>query len=147
MPRTSQKKEASTAAFEAVEDKAVETAVETSTAETTEVNSSDVKADEVMGNPEPSGANAPEIKADEVMGNTTKTTEVNSSDVKEESQAVTENHFYDDETVKIKSAKRAGKAITANTGKSIQFDSEGIAEVSGIEAKYLLTCPGFELVK
>lgn len=127
MPRTS-KKEASTAAFEAVEDKAVETAVETSTAETTEVNSS-------------------EVKADEVMENTTKTTEVNSSEVKKESQTVTENHFYDDETVKVKSVKRAGKTITANTGKSIQFDSEGIAEVSGIEAKYLLTCPGFELVK
>ena len=124
MARTS-KKEVSTAAFDAVEEKAVETAAETSTAETTEVNASEDKADEVMGNSE--------------------TTEVNASEDKAESQPKTENHFYDDETVKIKSVKRAGKTITANTGKPIQFDSDGIAEVTGLEAKYLLTVPGFEL--
>ncbi|MCQ2242477.1 hypothetical protein [Treponema sp.] len=123
MART--KKEVSTAAFDAVEEKAVETAAETSTAETTEVNASEDKADEVMGNSE--------------------TTEVNASEDKAESQPKTENHFYDDETVKIKSVKRAGKAITANTRKTIQFDSDGIAEVTGLEAKYLLTVPGFEL--
>lgn len=59
----------------------------------------------------------------------------------------TENRFYDDDSVKIVSLKRAGKKIVANTGKIIEFDSNGAATVSGVEAKYLLSCPGIELAK
>ena len=59
----------------------------------------------------------------------------------------TENRFYDDDSVKIVSLKRAGKKIVANTGKIIEFDSNGIADIK--DENYvanLIELDGFELV-
>ncbi|MDR2701092.1 MAG: hypothetical protein LBB72_01515 [Spirochaetaceae bacterium] len=45
--------------------------------------------------------------------------------------------------VEVISTKRAGKTITAVTGKPITFDKDGKATVHPRDAEYLNTCPGF----
>jgi hypothetical protein len=45
--------------------------------------------------------------------------------------------------VEIVSTIRAGKTITAVTGKPITFDKDGKANVHPRDAEYLNTCPGF----
>ncbi|WP_461246364.1 hypothetical protein [Treponema sp. R6D11] len=50
----------------------------------------------------------------------------------------------DGKGVVIKSAKRAGRTITAVTGKPITFDGEGKATVDPKDAEYLAGISGFE---
>jgi len=52
----------------------------------------------------------------------------------------------DGKGVVIKSAKRAGKSITAVTGNTITFDKDGKATVDPKDAEYLAGIPGFEKV-
>lgn len=56
--------------------------------------------------------------------------------------------FNDDDTVKIKCKFLAGKKVVCKDAKNpVSFSSDGIAEVNGLTAKYLLSIPGYELVK
>ena len=52
----------------------------------------------------------------------------------------------DDDKVVIVCAAYAGKSIVLPT-RTIQLDEKGCCEVTGIEAKRLLTIPGYELSK
>lgn len=61
-----------------------------------------------------------------------------------EEKKETKKTISDTEMVKIKYI--ANKTIITLTGK-ITFDEKGIAEVSGKEAKRLLTIPGYALAK
>lgn len=54
--------------------------------------------------------------------------------------------FGDDDIVKVKHTPE--KSVTGCIpGKVVTFGSDGIAEVSGKEARYFLSIPGYELVK
>jgi hypothetical protein len=54
--------------------------------------------------------------------------------------------FGDDDIVKVKHTP--GKSVTGCIpGKVVSFGSDGTAEVSGKEARYFLSIPGYELVK
>lgn len=54
--------------------------------------------------------------------------------------------FGDDDIVKVKHTP--GKSVTGCIpGKVVTFGSDGTAEVSGKEARYFLSIPGYELVK
>ena len=52
--------------------------------------------------------------------------------------------FGDDDKVIIKCAAYAGKSIILPT-RTIELDEKGNCEVTGLEAKRLLTIPGYEL--
>ena len=54
-----------------------------------------------------------------------------------------EKPIDDDEKIVIKCAAYAGKSIVLPT-RTIQLDEKGCCEVTGIEAKRLLTIPGYE---
>ena len=56
---------------------------------------------------------------------------------------VEEKPINDDEKIIIKCADYAGKSIVLPT-RTIQLDEKGCCEVTGIEAKRLLTIPGYE---
>jgi hypothetical protein len=56
---------------------------------------------------------------------------------------VEEKPIDDDEKIVIKCAAYAGKSIVLPT-RTIQLDEKGCCEVTGIEAKRLLTIPGYE---
>jgi hypothetical protein len=51
--------------------------------------------------------------------------------------------FKDDDKITIKCAAYAGKSIILPT-RTISLDEKGCCEVTGIEAKRLLTIPGYE---
>ena len=68
------------------------------------------------------------------------TTENNSVDANEKPA---EKPIDDDEKIVIKCAAYAGKSIVLPT-RTIQLDEKGCCEVTGIEAKRLLTIPGYE---
>lgn len=53
--------------------------------------------------------------------------------------------MIDTDKVTVASERRAGKTIIGVENTPIVFDSDGKAEVTVKEAKYLLTIPGFEL--
>nr|DAU31852.1 MAG TPA: hypothetical protein [Bacteriophage sp.] len=54
--------------------------------------------------------------------------------------------FGDDDIVKVKHTP--GKSVTGCIpGKVVTFGSDGTAEVSGKEARYFLSIPGYELIK
>ena len=85
-----------------------------------------------------------------VVEQTEKTTEVeqtenatteNNSVVANEKPA--EKPIKDDDKVIIKCAAYAGKSIVLPT-RTISLDEKGCCEVTGIEAKRLLTIPGYE---
>ena len=65
---------------------------------------------------------------------------------KTEEKPVEEKSIDDDAKVIIKCAAYAGKSIVLPT-RTIQLDEKGCCEVSGIEAKRLLSIPGYELSK
>ena len=86
-----------------------------------------------------------------VVEQTEKTTEVeqtenatteNNSVVANEKPAE-EKPIKDDDKVIIKCAAYAGKSIVLPT-RTISLDEKGCCEVTGIEAKRLLTIPGYE---
>ena len=60
-----------------------------------------------------------------------------------EEKPVEEKPIDDDEKIVIKCAAYAGKSIVLPT-RTIQLDEKGCCEVTGIEAKRLLTIPGYE---
>lgn len=62
---------------------------------------------------------------------------------KPEEKPVEEKPIDDDEKIVIKCAAYAGKSIVLPT-RTIQLDEKGCCEVTGIEAKRLLTIPGYE---
>lgn len=64
---------------------------------------------------------------------------------KTESESKAENSGDNDKVV-IKCEKYAGKSVSLPT-RVIQLDETGKCEVTGSEAKRLLTIPGYELVK
>ena len=89
-----------------------------------------------------------------VVEQTEKTTEVeqtenatieNNSVVADEKpvEKPVEKPIDDDEKIVIKCAAYAGKSIVLPT-RTIQLDEKGCCEVTGIEAKRLLTIPGYE---
>jgi hypothetical protein len=98
-------------------------------------------------------SDAVEEKAEEAGGSGAGIREANPPEVsapeekKEEVKKVEPAERISGEKVRIRSEKRAGKKIMANTSRIIEFDSEGIAEVSPEEAGYLLSCPGIKQVK
>ena len=61
----------------------------------------------------------------------------------EETKPAEENPIKDDDKVIIKCAAYAGKSIVLPT-RTISLDEKGCCEVTGIEAKRLLTIPGYE---
>lgn len=71
------------------------------------------------------------------------TSETNPVDEKPEEKPVEEKPIDDDEKIVIKCAAYAGKSIVLPT-RTIQLDEKGCCEVTGIEAKRLLTIPGYE---
>lgn len=76
------------------------------------------------------------------------TTETEKSSVATEKKADTKkpSSFGNDDIVKIKHTPK--KSVTGCIpGKVVTFGSDGIAEVSGKEARYFLSIPGYELVK
>lgn len=54
-----------------------------------------------------------------------------------------EKPIADDEIVKIFNESVAGKKVCGTTGKVYEFDEKGFAEIPGVEARYLLTVPGY----
>ena len=88
-------------------------------------------------------------KTTEVEQTENATTENNSVVVDEtpeekpEEKPVEEKPIDDDEKIVIKYAAYAGKSIILPT-RTIQLDEKGCCEVTGIEAKRLLTIPGYE---
>ena len=88
-------------------------------------------------------------KTTEVEQTENATTENNSVVVDEtpeekpEEKPVEEKPIDDDEKIVIKYAAYAGKSIVLPT-RTIQLDEKGCCEVTGIEAKRLLTIPGYE---
>ena len=77
--------------------------------------------------------------------------ETETTEVVEESKPVEEKPeekkpVNDNAKVVIKCAAYAGKSIVLPT-RTIQLDEKGCCEVSGIEAKRLLSIPGYELSK
>jgi hypothetical protein len=93
-------------------------------------------------------SDAVEEKAEEAGGSGAEIREANPpEEKKEEVKKVEPAERISGEKVRIRSEKRAGKKIMANTSRIIEFDSEGIAEVSPEEAGYLLSCPGIKQVK
>jgi hypothetical protein len=71
------------------------------------------------------------------------TPETKPVDEKPEETTVEEKPIDDDEKIVIKCAAYAGKSIVLPT-RTIQLDEKGCCEVTGIEAKRLLTIPGYE---
>lgn len=61
----------------------------------------------------------------------------------EETKPAEEKPIKDDDKVIIKCAAYAGKSIVLPT-RTISLDEKGCCEVTGIEAKRLLTIPGYE---
>ena len=59
---------------------------------------------------------------------------------------VEEDSINDDEKIVIKCAAYAGKELVLPT-RTITLDEKGCCEVTGIEAKRLLSLPGYELSK
>ena len=88
-------------------------------------------------------------KTTEVEQTENATTENNSVVVDEtpaetpETKPVEEKPIEDDDKVIIKCAAYAGKSIVLPT-RTISLDEKGCCEVTGIEAKRLLTIPGYE---
>ena len=80
-------------------------------------------------------------KTTEVEQTENATTENNS--VVADEKPVEEKPIDDDEKIVIKCAAYAGKSIVLPT-RTIQLDEKGCCEVTGIEAKRLLTIPGYE---
>ena len=76
----------------------------------------------------------------------TETAEVVEESKPEEEKPVEEKPIDDNTKVIIKCAAYAGKSIVLPT-RTIQLDEKGCCEVSGIEAKRLLSIPGYELSK
>lgn len=67
----------------------------------------------------------------------------------EKKEVVTESKIeknFNNSKMKIKCESLKGKSVVSLSG-TIAFDEKGIAEVEGVEAKRLLTIPGYELVK
>lgn len=62
---------------------------------------------------------------------------------KPEENPVEEKPIDDDEKIVICCAAYAGKSVVLPT-RTIQLDEKGCCEVTGIEAKRLLTIPGYE---
>ena len=60
-----------------------------------------------------------------------------------EEKPVEERPIDDDEKIVIKCVAYAGKSVVLPT-RTIQLDEKGCCEVTGIEAKRLLTIPGYE---
>ena len=102
----------------------------------------------------------PETDTTSVVEQTEKTTEVeqteNAADVvetpaveenkkaeKPEDKKAEEKPIKDDDKIVIICAAYAGKSIVLPT-RTIQLDEKGCCEVTGIEAKRLLTIPGYE---
>lgn len=65
------------------------------------------------------------------------------SDTKKSDKKAEEKPIKDDDKIIIKCAAYAGKSIVLPT-RTIQLDEKGCCEVTGIEAKRLLTIPGYE---
>lgn len=65
------------------------------------------------------------------------------AEVKKPSKTV-KKEFGDDDKVVIRCAAYAGKSIILPT-RTIELDEKGNCEVTGLEAKRLLTIPGYEL--
>ena len=60
-----------------------------------------------------------------------------------EQSSVNKKPINDDDKIIIKCAAYAGKSINIST-RIIELDEKGCCEVTGVEAKYLLTIPGYE---
>ena len=69
--------------------------------------------------------------------------EEKSAEKPEETKPAEEKPIEDDDKVIIKCAAYAGKSIVLPT-RTISLDEKGCCEVTGIEAKRLLTIPGYE---
>ena len=69
-----------------------------------------------------------------------------SKSAEKEDKTVEEKPIDDNAKVVIKCAAYAGKSIVLPT-RTIQLDEKGCCEFSGIEAKRLLSIPGYELSK
>lgn len=84
-------------------------------------------------------------KTTEVEQTENATTENNSvvANEKPEETKPAEKPIKDDDKVIIKCAAYAGKSIVLPT-RTISLDEKGCCEVTGIEAKRLLTIPGYE---
>ena len=80
------------------------------------------------------------VVADEKPVDTPETKPV---DEKPEETTVEEKPIDNDEKIVIKCAAYAGKSIVLPT-RTISLDEKGCCEVTGIEAKRLLTIPGYE---
>ncbi len=79
------------------------------------------------------------------VGQTEKAADVVETPVAEkpEEKPVEEKPIKDDDKIVIICAAYAGKSIVLPT-RTIQLDEKGCCEVTGIEAKRLLTIPGYE---
>ena len=86
-----------------------------------------------------------EVETTSVETETTEVVEESKSDKKED-KPVEEKPIDDNAKVVIKCAAYAGKSIVLPT-RTIQLDEKGCCEVSGSEAKRLLSIPGYELSK
>ena len=64
-------------------------------------------------------------------------------DTENDEKPADEKPIDDDAKIIIKCAAYAGKSIVLPT-RTIQLDEKGCCEVTGIEAKRLLTIPGYE---
>lgn len=84
------------------------------------------------------------VDANEKPAETSETNPVDEKPAeKPEEKPVEEKPIDDDEKIVIKCAAYAGKSIVLPT-RTIQLDEKGCCEVTGIEAKRLLTIPGYE---
>ena len=86
-----------------------------------------------------------EVETTPVETETTEVVEESKSDKKED-KPVEEKPIDNNAKVVIKCAAYAGKSIVLPT-RTIQLDEKGCCEVSGSEAKRLLSIPGYELSK